>query len=169
MISQLVGNIPPPSHGQGLHRDPYSCWMTLHHYTQHSRICVRLLGGAVCLTIAARLTCASALICCVIGIACSKRLCRDVGCQFGRELCFGLAGKPFKQPPAYGCDLYQLRVELAWSCRTKLLGDRPLRQCSEVTLNGVHSIANFLRQSAASHGLKVSVPVGPKVVLLSRM
>jgi len=89
--------------------------------------------------------------------------------QFRREFCFGAAAKPSKHPPAYGCDRYQLRVELTWSCRTKLLGDRPLRQCSEVTLNGVHSIANLLKQSAASHGLKVSVPVGQKVVLLSRM
>ena len=27
MIGQLVADIPPPSHGQGLHEDPDACWM----------------------------------------------------------------------------------------------------------------------------------------------
>ena len=30
--SQSMWNIPPPSHGRGLHRDPNACWMALHRY-----------------------------------------------------------------------------------------------------------------------------------------
>ena len=30
VIDDLMGNIPPPIHGQGLHRDPNACWMASH-------------------------------------------------------------------------------------------------------------------------------------------
>ncbi len=44
VIGHLVGNNPTPSHGQGLHRDPDSCWVALHHNSAAPSSCSILLG-----------------------------------------------------------------------------------------------------------------------------